>query len=604
MARIAFLSVYNPVALGIRQLAGILEAKGHEVGQFFLKHGSTAFPALDLPGQDNLEHGGGHEFSICLQSTRLATYNHKCNPIKEAEIELFCRALEEYAPDVIGLSATNYLESVVLPLISRIKERFPGIPFIAGGYGPTFSPETFAHVFDLVFLGEAEESILDFMDRLQSGAGYAGMAGVAFLRDGQLVRSGLRAPLCDLDPLPFPVYREGRFISVEDGALHSGDPIGDTYYTMWGRGCPGKCSYCSTSVLEQLYRSEGHHLPGRRLRSIERTMQELERARDLGFRRVFFEDSYFVADKDLLLEFFSAYGQRVGIAFFVYFHYTQITRHPELVDAAVAAGLWHTVCGVQHAGERFAQKEFCRNVPSRYIKAAAQMFLDRKILFNYDFITDTPIESEEDFEDQLASIPEYPFSPNYTQIGISKLRSFPGTPLTRRIEEAAERPAFSKVPWLYKAALIAARFYADDRSFKAIRESRYFREDPAALVALLPRLCAGKFIQTREPCLSEDFEVLKLIYHYHADKLAEQPILIWGTGQRYRDLVHLFGRNQILACFDNDPKRRGTKVDGIEVHGPEALTRFPGVPLFICSVWKPDILRQIRAAHGDAFPIP
>lgn len=610
MAKFLFISIYNEVALGPRLLGSILEENGHSVEIVFFKKGKTCesfsapTTAIAPPVTD---HRSNDQYSRSLQGTRLMTYNHECDPVSDVETKLLMQRIADSKPDIVGISATSYFEEQSVELLADIKKAHPGMCVVAGGYGPTFNPEAYVETCDYVFFGEGEKSVLEFVDRFDAGKDLSETSNLIFKRGDKIVRNPLAPVVADLDELPFPLFRKGSMWSIDEMQLRQEDPIGKSYFTLVGRGCPGTCTYCCTAVIGGLYKSLGQPFPGRRYKTIDGILKELKQAVDAGFDYIIFEDSYLVGKVSFLLELFARYKKTIGLPFFAYLHYPQVVNNPEIFDAALDAGLNHTVCGIQHAGEEFANKTMGRNVSSQSIKYVSQKLIDAGILYNYDFISDIPIETEEDFNAQLDAIPSYPFSTAYTRVGISKLRSFPGTPLTAMIEKAAETTSpteWSKVPWLYKSLLIVSRFLLNDEEFSLVRNSEFFREKPDALLALLPRFWAQKCVELGETCLEDSVDITKIVYQIYADRLFRQEIIIWGTGSRWVELSRFFNKNIIAAFIDNDPAKQGTEINGVKVHGPDFLKKNKDRPVFICSVWKKEIFNQIRQDYGDEIVIP
>lgn len=100
--------------------------------------------------------------------------------------------------------------------------------YIAGGPHPSALPEEALQHFDLVVIGEGEESLPQLIRALKSGSDPAAVKGIAFWRQGRVHFTGGREPV-DLDLYP-PFSRILSPIEIS-------------------RGCPWGCTYCQTPRL-------------------------------------------------------------------------------------------------------------------------------------------------------------------------------------------------------------------------------------------------------------------------------------------------------------------------------------------------------------------
>ena len=105
--------------------------------------------------------------------------------------------------------------------------------FIAGGPHPTGDPlGTLNMGFDIVFIGESEESLIEYFQKIHSNRKYTDIKGIALFDDeGKLLRTGKSEPV-DLDKYPpFPM-KSNKFGSIEIT-----------------RGCPYVCYFCQTPYI-------------------------------------------------------------------------------------------------------------------------------------------------------------------------------------------------------------------------------------------------------------------------------------------------------------------------------------------------------------------
>ena len=81
--------------------------------------------------------------------------------------------VDEFKPDIIGLSALTDDYPLGLGLMRKIRDSFPSIPTIAGGVHATVDPEGVLaeDCFDSVCVGEGEYVILDIIERTTQNKG-------------------------------------------------------------------------------------------------------------------------------------------------------------------------------------------------------------------------------------------------------------------------------------------------------------------------------------------------------------------------------------------------------------------------------------------------
>ena len=136
--------------------------------------------------------------------------------------------------DVAGLYGGMSSSVPRLYELSRFyKEK--GVTTIAGGQhfvGDNIS-EALQNGVDYVVIGEGEDTIRELLDSLQDETPPDRVAGIAFRRDGQIIRTADRPPISDFDRLPLPDFSLVRYAQIK---LY---PIG------WIRGCEMNCEFCA-----------------------------------------------------------------------------------------------------------------------------------------------------------------------------------------------------------------------------------------------------------------------------------------------------------------------------------------------------------------------
>jgi anaerobic magnesium-protoporphyrin IX monomethyl ester cyclase len=160
---------------------------------------------------------------------------------------------------------------------------------IAGGPLPTCDPALFLDRFDLVVLGEGEQTMRDIALAFEGGSGLEGVSGIAFKKNidalsekkGDVCVTAPRPFIRDLDALAFPARA---LLPNADYIRYGKRKYGFSVTTVMStRGCPFQCEFCSNVVFGGSYRE----------RSPENVVDEIEEALKLGYERISFADDVF-----------------------------------------------------------------------------------------------------------------------------------------------------------------------------------------------------------------------------------------------------------------------------------------------------------------------
>ena len=163
---------------------------------------------------------------------------------------LIDKEIENYLPDVIGLTFMTPQAEISRQIICHVKHKFKTVNIIAGGVHPTLMyDEVISWGADLVCVGEGEETIKDIAKALAGRSDYGDIKGIAYRKDGSVVTTSPRPFIRDLDKIPFPAYHlitDKRFArrayAIRGLWLKCG-------LVMTARGCPARCTFCCGKVV-------------------------------------------------------------------------------------------------------------------------------------------------------------------------------------------------------------------------------------------------------------------------------------------------------------------------------------------------------------------
>jgi anaerobic magnesium-protoporphyrin IX monomethyl ester cyclase len=154
--------------------------------------------------------------------------------------------------DVVGVSTSfSHDWPLVREVVQAIRERLPDALVVAGGEHATAMPDhclADCPALDVVVLGEGEETLCDLIDALGTRP-FEQVPGLAW-RDAHLVRrSEPRSRMVALDDLPTPAWDLVPFESYLDAGVGIGMHRGRTYPILATRGCPYRCTFCSSPQM-------------------------------------------------------------------------------------------------------------------------------------------------------------------------------------------------------------------------------------------------------------------------------------------------------------------------------------------------------------------
>ncbi|MEE9379136.1 MAG: TIGR04013 family B12-binding domain/radical SAM domain-containing protein [Candidatus Lokiarchaeia archaeon] len=163
--------------------------------------------------------------------------------------------IKMYHKVVIGISFSTIQLFETFELVQRLKNRFSGrFLTLAGGSHPTGDPYgTLKMGFDIVVVGEGEETIIELMQTIINNEYYSTIRGIAYIDDDNEYKFTGKRDLINLDEYPpFPL-KNTRYGAIEIT-----------------RGCPYVCYFCQTPYI--LGTSPRH----RSIKTICRYVQELK----------------------------------------------------------------------------------------------------------------------------------------------------------------------------------------------------------------------------------------------------------------------------------------------------------------------------------------
>jgi len=463
-----FIGLYDTNILGIRYLSATLQKHDYKTNLIFLKNFNSY--NVDEPTENE--------------------YNLLFDKIKELQ------------PTYVGLSVmSSFYLSVVRRICAELKQM--GILTICGGAYATLFPEKCLKFADVVFRGESEDAIVEFTNAIEQNQPYDHIANIATTSKTNEMRD-LDTSLSDI---AHPDFGGDHMCYINYDKLMLGDPQArsHSYELTTSRGCPNRCSYCSTGSIRNLYKGKGPYI---RQRSVSDVIGEIAAAKEKnpGMQKLRFWDEIFPWNKEWVFEFAKEYKKKIGLPFEAWGH-PRITSNPECIKAMVDAGLSKIVIGVQSGCPKVRKDIYTRNESQEQILNCAQALSDAKVpLVIYDFILGHPFETSEDLQETLDLCRKMakPF-----RLQLHGLSFLPGTPIENiavergvktweEIEQEQNRPLreqYHSMAWwrqghgaqdnekiFWYSLIYLTQFPSGERIIKRALKNEKLRKNPASLL--------------------------------------------------------------------------------------------------------------------------
>jgi radical SAM superfamily enzyme YgiQ (UPF0313 family) len=240
---------------------------------------------------------------------------HEVVLVDENVEEIDFDALESF--DIVGLTGMTVQRVRMREILEELRDR--GIFTVLGGPWVTVVEEWFAGLFDVLFVGEAEETWPRFLQEWSRGEHSARYE---------------QADKTDMTKVPMPRYDLVKFREYAMGCVQT------------SRGCPFQCEFCDIIVIF-----------GRkpRVKTPEQVVAEIEIQHGLGARVIFLVDDNFIGNKKLakgILRAIVAWQRKHGypVAFFTEAS-LDLAEDDELLELMGEAGLISVFIGIESPDE-------------------------------------------------------------------------------------------------------------------------------------------------------------------------------------------------------------------------------------------------------------
>jgi radical SAM superfamily enzyme YgiQ (UPF0313 family) len=316
-----------------------------------------------------------------------------------------------FNPDLIGFSMSSLGYRHTYSIMSRIKELLPGARLVVGGHHATVLREKVLEAcaaIDFAVISDGERTIIELC---KNDVPLVEIKGLVFRNGKDIVFTGERPPVMNLDELAFPRYEKFDF-----GNYSRQIPI------HFSRGCVHKCIFCPNRVLARSYRT----------RSEKNFVDEIEYWYGRGIRQFAIDDDNFTLHKKKVLRVCDEIERRGLKDLFIRcsngIRADSVDR--ELLIRLKEIGVREIGFGVDGGNNKILKSlkkgETIETIDNA-VRTACELGFDVKLFF----LVGSPHETWADIEDSICFARKYPVA----RVNFNNPIPYPGTEMYDYVED-------------------------------------------------------------------------------------------------------------------------------------------------------------------------
>lgn len=357
----------------------------------------------------------------------LSSYLEKKN-IKNEIIDLYAfperkenllKKIKDLKPTHIGITSTTSSFFDGYEIAKLLKENFEEIKIIFGGVHPTAVYEKILNNFkeiDYIVVGEGEETIYEILtsNNLES------VKGIALRKDGDIIFTGRRKLIEDLDKLPFPAYHKLKDFPLKYKLPIFNYPKSPSTTFLTSRGCPYNCSYCDRSIFGPTFRAHSSDYLIEHLKFLKKYY---------NIRHINIYDDNFLLQKKRVIDFCEKIlRENLKITFNCIGRANHLDE--EVLKYLKKAGCWMINIGVESGDEELLKPHRTKPEIER-IKEIVRKIKENGIRVKGLFMMGIPGETKGTIEKTIEFACQNPFD----DLNVTKFTPFPGTPIYEKIKD-------------------------------------------------------------------------------------------------------------------------------------------------------------------------
>lgn len=319
--------------------------------------------------------------------------------------------------EIVGISAMTVNIGQAFKLAEEIKKFNPAIKILIGGIHPTVMPEHSLSnsAIDIAVIGEGEITTSLLLKALENGEDITGLEGIAYRKDGEIIKNPRRPLIQNLDDLPIPDY------SLLDISKYKSPYAKRLPFIsiVRSRGCPYNCIFCGNPKMF------GRNF---RAQTPERTIKEIDFLVDtMHVKEISCKDTELTLDNKLEQLCDLMIAKKYDLIWTCNARANNLTEN--LLRKMRAAGCYSITLGVESGNQAILdhmKKQITLEQVRRAVKIAKQVGV--QVVTN--FMIGNPFDTKETIEQTIDFAVE--LDTDYTYFGFTT--PFPGTELREEAE--------------------------------------------------------------------------------------------------------------------------------------------------------------------------
>ncbi len=326
------------------------------------------YPSIDCP--PGINHGIADLGGVLKAHGHPTGLIHVCESLWPIPSLTELKAkVREFAPDLLAFSVMSQQYAWSVQTAEGLREEF-STPMVIGGVHCTMVPDEVvrdAH-FEYVCVGEGEYSLLELVNRMQSGGDLTTVPNMRiparFSPTGEVISNPV-APFPELTTLEeqdFELFDLDHIVRVKKGWMGM----------LTSRGCPYKCTYCFNKEIVDRYVEDGavkrpkeylRHFP------VDRVIREIRelKAKHPHISTLIFDDDLFTLNKEYVSEFTAAYrASGLNLPYVVNAHVQQFSE--DMARELKESGCMIVKYGLESGSERIRKDVLWRFMSNSQIE--------------------------------------------------------------------------------------------------------------------------------------------------------------------------------------------------------------------------------------------